>query len=495
MATKTDEKNKNQLIENNGNNNLYGVDKSLQDKAFNSTYQESDDVTQKKDQADSSLDRVNNLTSQDSIIDQETKDKMNQEFVLSDEWNQSNELTQGLFDKVVSGKTSYTDQIADLISQIQNREDFSYDVDTDPLFQQALASAMNSGRSAMQDTIGQASSLTGGYGSTYATSAGNQAYNAYIEDAYNNLPEYYQMALEAYQMEGEDMYNQLNMLNNADATEYGRMYNSWDASYRNTQDIWNREFNTWDAGVTQAFNSANVQLNEHGQLVNDAYTSYTANMDMYQTLRNNEYQSWADQVSQAQAAVSAYNSDAWNRASYNQTESWNQKNFDENQKQWNYSIGDTNNDGVVDDAEKAAMGTKEGYVTRVVDGQEVTFKEATTEQKNKALEVYNAGGEKAYNQYLDSLPSDVDYQGIDTFVHGNGESGGYGVTPLAEREFTVTGKNLIGASTVKDQYGNEYTADELIYELKKAGVDDKVRKEIIRSLDNLDKDATYKYGK
>jgi hypothetical protein len=48
---------------------------------------------------------------------------------------------------------------------------------------------MNSGKSAMQDTIGQASALTGGYGSTYATSAGNQAYNAFIEDAYNNLPE------------------------------------------------------------------------------------------------------------------------------------------------------------------------------------------------------------------------------------------------------------------------------------------------------------------
>ena len=85
------------------------------------------------------------------------------------------------------------------MTQIQNREDFEYDVDKDPLFQQALASAMNSGKTAMQDTIGQASALTGGYGSTYATSVGNQAYNAYIEDAYNNLPEYYNMALQAYQ--------------------------------------------------------------------------------------------------------------------------------------------------------------------------------------------------------------------------------------------------------------------------------------------------------
>ena len=40
--------------------------------------------------------------------------------------------------------------------------------------------------------------MTGGYGSTYATTAGNQAYNAFIEDAYDNLPQYYQMAMEAY---------------------------------------------------------------------------------------------------------------------------------------------------------------------------------------------------------------------------------------------------------------------------------------------------------
>ena len=81
------------------------------------------------------------------------------------------------------------------MGQIQNRDKFSYDVDNDVLFQQYLASSMASGKTAMQDTMGQASALTGGYGSTYATSAANQQYNAYIQDAYNNLPEYYQMAM------------------------------------------------------------------------------------------------------------------------------------------------------------------------------------------------------------------------------------------------------------------------------------------------------------
>ena len=372
----TDDKNKNNqyptmLIEN--DDSLNGVDKETQDKAYNNSFNASDDVNAQKNKTDEAFGNFENIAGKTDIVDQETKDRMNQQFEESDEWNQANELTQSLMQQLISGKTSYTDSLQDLISQIQNREDFEYDVDKDPLFQQALASAMNSGRSAMQDTIGQASALTGGYGSTYATSAGNQAYNQFIEDAYNNLPEYYQMALEAYQMEGQELYNQFNMLSTADATEYQRMYNSWDASYRNTQDMWNREFSTWEADVNQAFNSANFQLNEHSQLVDNAYKIFGANMDMYESMYAKEYQSWQDQVTQAQQYAQLLNSDWWSTTNFNegvrqyeknyaQTEYWNQKDLDyknaslaEQKRQYNYSIGDTNNDGVVSKEEKDAM--------------------------------------------------------------------------------------------------------------------------------------------
>lgn len=375
----TDEKNKYPatLIEN--DDSLNGVGKETQDKAYNNSFNASDDVNAQKNKTDEAFGNFEDIAGKTDIVDQETKDRMNQKFEVSDEWNQANDLTQGLMQQLISGKTSYTDSLQALISQIQNREDFEYDVDKDPLFQQALASAMNSGRSAMQDTIGQASALTGGYGSTYATSAGNQAYNSFIEDAYNNLPEYYQMALEAYQMEGQELYNQFNMLSTADATEYQRMYNSWDASYRNTQDMWNREFSTWEADVNQAFNSANFQLNEHGQLVENAYNIFNANMNMYESMYAKEYQSWQDQVTQAQQFAQLLNSDWWSTTNFNegvrqyeknyaQTEYWNQKDLDyknaslaEQKRQYNYSIGDTNNDGVVDEDERAAMGSGETF--------------------------------------------------------------------------------------------------------------------------------------
>ena len=384
----------------NNNNNtvndmplINGATQDLQDKAFNNTFNENDhaDVVEQKDKTNDALDRLDSLTSVTDIVDQATWDALNQGFQVSDAYNQAMAYTNQLLAQLSTGRTSYTDQIKDMMNQILNREDFEYDVDNDQLFQQALASAMRSGQSAMQDTIGQASALTGGYGSTYATSAGNQAYNAFIEDAYNNLPEYYQMAMEAYQMEGQEMYNQLGMLQAADESEWNKMYSSWDANFKNAQTIWNQDFSTWEAGVNQAYNSAQLQIAEHGQLVDDAYKAYSANFDMYQTMYSQAWNNWDSQVKQAQAAVSALNTDYWNQETYDQTERWNQKDLDykyanlaEEKRQYNYSIGDTNNDGVVSDEEKLAMG---GY-TRDKNGNVVPvgsdFGDYTNDEFEKA---------------------------------------------------------------------------------------------------------------
>lgn len=191
-------------------------------------------------------------------------------------------VTQSQLDSLLSGRTSYTDQIRDMMNKIQNREKFSYDVNTDMLFQQALASSMASGQQAMQDTMGQASALTGGYASTYAQSAGNQAYNAYIQDAYNNLPEYYQMALEAYNMEGQDMYNQLGMLSDADATEYGRMYDAYNASASNYQTMYNEAYGAYQDNWKNNYNMADMQNSDYWSGVDNTYRYDSLNQDQSQ---------------------------------------------------------------------------------------------------------------------------------------------------------------------------------------------------------------------
>lgn len=168
--------------------------------------------------------------------------------------------TNGLLDKINSGRTSYSDKVDELMGKIENRDRFKYDFNNDPLFQSQLASSMKSGRTAMADTIGQASALTGGYGSSYATSAGNQAYNGYVQQAYDRLPEFYNMALNEYQMEGNELYNQLGMYQTADNTEYSRLFDAYNSNYQKANDMYGREYsNYWDTanynlGVDQANN-------------------------------------------------------------------------------------------------------------------------------------------------------------------------------------------------------------------------------------------------
>ena len=179
-------------------NSVSGVDQTLTDK-INSTFTQSDEVTNAKNEANAYKDKLQEITDVKDIISQETWDALNTQWNGgSSAYQEAMNKTNQMLEQLSTGRTSYTDQIKDMMAQIQNRDKFQYDISTDTMFQQSLANAMVSGQSAMADTIGQASALTGGYASTYATSAGNQAYNAYIQDAYNNLPEYYNMALEAY---------------------------------------------------------------------------------------------------------------------------------------------------------------------------------------------------------------------------------------------------------------------------------------------------------
>ena len=169
-------------------------------------------------------------------------------FKPSAAYKQAMAYTNGLLEKINSVKTSYTDKINAIMGQIENREKFSYDFNTDPLFQNALQGAMSAGATAMQDTMGQASALTGGYGSSYATSAANQAYNEHIKGAYDNLPEYYNLAKSAYDQEGQELYDRLGMYRTADESEFSRLNNAYALNLANAESIYGKEYNNyWDS--------------------------------------------------------------------------------------------------------------------------------------------------------------------------------------------------------------------------------------------------------
>lgn len=127
-------------------------------------------------------------------------------------------------------QSRWDDELTSLYDQIRNRKKFSYDLGTDPLYQQYREQYQRQGRLAMQDTMGQAAALTGGYGSTYGEQVGQQAYNAYLQSLNDIVPQLQQQAYQRYQDEGTDLYSQYSLVKGRDDTDYGR--------YRDTVSDW-----------------------------------------------------------------------------------------------------------------------------------------------------------------------------------------------------------------------------------------------------------------
>ena len=89
-----------------------------------------------------------------------------------------------------------------LYAAITGRPAFSYDPASDPVYNSYAQSYQRRGRLAMRDTMGQAAALTGGYGSSYAQSVGQQQYDSYLQSLGEALPEY-GMAWQRYNAEGD----------------------------------------------------------------------------------------------------------------------------------------------------------------------------------------------------------------------------------------------------------------------------------------------------
>lgn len=156
---------------------------------------------------------------------------------------------QDYLNQVVSGKpgaynSGYKQQLDDLYNQVMNRPQFSYNAATDPMYAQYRDQYMNLGQQAMMDTTAQAAALTGGYGNSYAATAGNQAYQAYLQQLNNVVPELYQMAMQRYQQEGDDLNTRYGLtadLENQDYSRYQQDLANWQAEREAANaDYWNQ---------------------------------------------------------------------------------------------------------------------------------------------------------------------------------------------------------------------------------------------------------------
>lgn len=136
------------------------------------------------------------------------------------------QLQQTMQKKPGAYSSQYQQQLDDLYAQITGRKPFSYDAEGDALYQQYKQQYQSLGKQAMQDTMGQAAALTGGYGSSYGQAVGQQQYDAYLRQLTDKIPELAQNAYSRYAQEGQDLLNRYGLLNDRESTDYSRYRDS-----------------------------------------------------------------------------------------------------------------------------------------------------------------------------------------------------------------------------------------------------------------------------
>lgn len=144
-------------------------------------------------------------------------------------------------------QSRFEEKLQELYDQIAGREAFSYDPEEDEAYRRYAKLYAAKGAAAMEDTLGKAVSLTGGYGSSYAQSAGQQAYNGYLQELAALVPELRQAALAEYRQEGQALADQYSMLSQREKNDYARYQNEradWQKLLAAAQD----EYESADSG-------------------------------------------------------------------------------------------------------------------------------------------------------------------------------------------------------------------------------------------------------
>lgn len=187
--------------------------------------------------------------------------------------------------------------LADVIKDIKEYTPFNYDVNSDALYQQYANQYIQQGKMAMQDTIGQASAMTGGYGNSYAATAGNQAYQGYLQQLNDKVPELYQLALNKWQMGKDDLYDQYGLL----LKEYEREYGLYSDEYNRLLDQLGLARNDYYDGADMHYTEQGNYNDVLGKQFGDEMSIWDANQSQ------SNWQAEYDSLQEQRAIENAFN--------------------------------------------------------------------------------------------------------------------------------------------------------------------------------------------
>jgi hypothetical protein len=191
---------------------------------------------------------------------------------------------------------TFDEQLNSLTDQILNGKKFQFNMETDELYNQYKDMYMKQGKKAAEDTMGQAAALTGGYGNSYATTAANQAYQGYMDQLNDRALDIYDRRYAEYQNNRNDLYNQANLLQNRDSTEYSR--------YRDTVSDWQSERNLLYSQMIDAYEQGDSERAfEYNKMIDELNRQYQKERDAVadsQWQQEYNYQQQRDAIADSQ---------------------------------------------------------------------------------------------------------------------------------------------------------------------------------------------------
>lgn len=182
--------------------------------------------------------------------------------------------------------SKYAPVLDNILQQIQNPSDFKYEFNGDNLFKSYADLYSQYAKQGMEDAMGQAAALTGGYGNSYAQTLGQQQYQQNMLPLYEKGLELRDRAYQAHQDNYNRLLQQYNVISDQENTDYGR--------YRDTVGDW----------MTQE----NQAYNRYQDAQNFDYTQYMNDLNYWTGLAQVENQVYQNELDR-QEAIRQYNQD------------------------------------------------------------------------------------------------------------------------------------------------------------------------------------------
>jgi hypothetical protein len=166
-------------------------------------------------------------------------------------------------------------------------------MNNDAFYKQYAQRYQQNAKLAMEDTVGQVSALTGGYGNSYAQTAGQAMYNQQMQGLNDKATELYQLALQQYNMEGDRLNNLYSMAANAYGMEQDRINAEvaeaqWNAQFAEQQ----RQYN-----LDMAYNTSRAMAQDAQFAQQMAYDYSRAKAQDAQWQKTFDYNAGRDAVS------------------------------------------------------------------------------------------------------------------------------------------------------------------------------------------------------